>query len=87
MYYSLGMKSLKIFIINSNTFNIYKTARKKFPPSCMECKHYLHPFDSPHFPMASCRRFKQIMPCKTARKYESLCGFEGNKFEMNSGNE
>jgi hypothetical protein len=59
----------------------YTITRKWFSPLCIECKHYLHPFNSPHFPNSSCKRFNVVMPCMEARRYETLCGWEGKKFE------
>ena len=59
----------------------YTKTRKIFPPLCMDCKHFLHPFVSPHFPNPSCKRFTKVMPCIEARRYDILCGWEGKKFE------
>jgi hypothetical protein len=56
-----------------------------FPPLCMDCKYYLQPFASPHFPNASCERFEMIMPCMEVRSNDVLCGWEGKKFESKSG--
>jgi len=63
----------------------YTITRKLFPPLCMDCKYYLHPFVSPHFPNASCERFNVVMPCMDARRYDNLCGWAGKEFERKEG--
>lgn len=68
-------------VMDDLTIDGYARIRKTFPPLCMDCKHYLHPFVSPHFPNASCERFTKVMPCIEARRYDNLCGWEGKKFE------
>ena len=55
--------------------------RTKHPPLCFECKHYI-PFSySPHFPNASCERFKPLITCMKARTDEKYCGYDGKHFE------
>jgi hypothetical protein len=73
---------------NTNANNNNKLMIKEFvgfgrfiPPLCMNCKFYLHPFISPHYPEAGCERFDVVIPCMEARTSNTLCGLEGKNFE------
>jgi hypothetical protein len=79
--FSVSLKPWKLGVIDNLSINEYEKTRKLFPPLCMDCKYYLHPFISPHFPNASCERFNVVMPCMEARFNDNLCGWEGRKFE------
>ena len=51
------------------------------PPLCIDCKHFVPLYLSPHFPEPACIRFDKVVTCRSARNCEKMCGYEGYYFD------